>query len=787
MRLHISQCAHCVHFQGDRYCLLILFAASSRGEKRAHSTYEEAALTDGCLSCFKLILSSAFALSIPSQDRYPFSPLGFAFFHPIHYFTATATVMAARKSARSGATQAKSGAARMRSQIGQISKQPVLQESQHGASVVMAKSVALSKTSNAHTTSTATTQHVSIEQSTQITQTLVHGCLSSVAFLRSIFPQNCFSTRYYHNTSSQWSYDDFASGANTTAGREIEGRDGAGKAIIALKRGISDRVDRFLSLMETGIFDALRRGYLKSLHLSVHESSERPSDVLEAWTWTFHYVASTDGTHTLESIDLKDDIGYTITLRQAKLSLNDFIRKLTGMCATLPALPETKSIILHVGYTNERPQEYFAPGFEQPAIDTARFPANPDWEKTTTEVGIMNAGHHTASLAVSYLQKRNADIPDVIPEGLEYAHEARLLDDVMKNLDERAKATQKVDANPEAAKMANHSVTPARSDDQGQLLQQETSSALEPFRASDTVSILVRSSTVDRMEQQQIRNMLQPSGPGSNTQATQPANSTPHDALGQRATLQLAFSQAKIDQVDMERSAMLSPRREISKMLTINEHAEHITVRCQCKYAEEEGDMINCEFCESYQHLHCYGFTGKDDARIPTIHMCYSCLLKEENEAFQQVRDQTVYRRALWLLQGTSYDSARSLGDTLDCTAREIQMLVQNFRSMGILVDSSKKTNQPIVLSKSLATEKVVQRFFDPTFGIEHHLARLTPVHTEAQSTPTDNRLKRPRDTVDDRRMSPAAKRRFTASASTFINGSELNTPKAARNLRPAS
>lgn len=173
---------------------------------------------------------------------------------PKTHSAATATAMGGSKCINAGDMQAKPGAIRLRSKTGKFSKHPVAQEAQHGVSVVLAKPVALSTASDATKTSASTTHYVDVEQSTQITQTLVHGCLSSVTFLRSIFPQNCFTTRYYHNTSTQWSYQDFALGTCTARDREIAGHDGAGKAIIALKRGVSDRVDRFLGLM---VFHAL--------------------------------------------------------------------------------------------------------------------------------------------------------------------------------------------------------------------------------------------------------------------------------------------------------------------------------------------------------------------------------------------------------------------------------------------------------------------------------------------------------------------------------------------------
>lgn len=52
------------------------------------------------------------------------------------------------------------------------------------------------------------------------------------------------------------------------------------------------------------------------------------------------------------------------------------------------------------------------------------------------------------------------------------------------------------------------------------------------------------------------------------------------------------FTQAKIDEIDRARSALLDPRKEVSEIRTAYEHIDQITVRCDCGYEGEEGDMV---------------------------------------------------------------------------------------------------------------------------------------------------------------------------------------------------
>ncbi|KAF1845444.1 DNA-binding protein [Cucurbitaria berberidis CBS 394.84] len=636
------------------------------------------------------------------------------------------------------------------------------------------------------TTSTSTTQHVDVQQSVQIMQTMLHGCLSSIVFQRSIFPPNSYETRYYINNSSQWTYKDYLS-----ANQGVIKGDGTGGPILALKKGVSARVDRFLGLMETGIFDALQRGFLKSLHLSIYE--KQPSDILESWTLTVQYMhVGPAGQRLPSSFDLKERRGAKITLSHVKLSLNDFVRKLTGLCLTLPALPEDKKIILEIGYTNDKPQDYFAPGFPHPVYDVTRFPSTDDWEKVTSDVALMCTGYHAASLRVSHLRSKNPSIKNSLPSGLKCTEKMGRLDDVMVDLLERAQAVSESRSKPKASKAVDLSSLSMQADDLDLPSKPEhvlpSGSGRGPPSTSSLVRDHRRSSTIERQEQQQIRDMLRAPVDISNTQATQPVLPDQHVSLGRKPASGITISQAKIDQADKERSARLPPRKEISKVLTAYEHLDQITMRCQCGHPGEEGHMMLCEFCESYQHLHCYGYVGKDDLRLPVTHVCYQCLLNGEEEHVRQLRDQAMHRRALWLLRdNASFADTKSFGRGLGCTDRETERLLKKFRALGLLASSlggSKKRVQPIALNQSESAKALMQQmYFDPSFGIAHHL-ETAAAHDGEVGSMTAKSHKRPREEADAE-LPPSKRPLPYASSAPFIDGNELNTPKSSRTLQP--
>lgn len=58
--------------------------------------------------------------------------------------------------------------------------------------------------------------------------------------------------------------------------------------------------------------------------------------------------------------------------------------------------------------------------------------------------------------------------------------------------------------------------------------------------------------------------------------------------------------------------------------------------------------QIGCSYCDTWQHFHCYGFTGPDDPRIPEDHACYQCLLAGRDEkALSALNDLALRRRGM--------------------------------------------------------------------------------------------------------------------------------------------
>lgn len=238
----------------------------------------------------------------------------------------------------------------------------------------------------------------------------------------------------------------------------------------------------------------MQRGFAKALQLSVHENldgDEYQFDILEAWTFTFHY----NGAKALTGIELQERESNVITLSQAKMSLNDFVRNLTGLCGSMPALPHNKSVAMQMTYTDESPPAYRAPGFGHDIPNLARYPANDEWSRLTLEAGIVSTGHHTAALKVSHLHSKNPDVYSIPSEELEYSHEATIFEDAVEDLDKRVEELQKSRPKSKPSKSKEFSRTLSPHEEMNN-------------RPANAMSNLEQSSTADEMEQSELRNMV---------------------------------------------------------------------------------------------------------------------------------------------------------------------------------------------------------------------------------------------------------------------------------------
>lgn len=88
---------------------------------------------------------------------------------------------------------------------------------------------------------------------------------------------------------------------------------------------------------------------------------------------------------------------------------------------------------------------------------------------------------------------------------------------------------------------------------------------------------------------------------------------------------------------------------------------------------------MNCGFCNTWQHLHCYGYLGSDDPRVPDIHACYRCLLQEkEAPLLRELQDLALLRKGVHIIQVDGYFNDRKFSEALRKYSTWLRACVQH-------------------------------------------------------------------------------------------------------------
>lgn len=178
---------------------------------------------------------------------------------------------------------------------------------------------------------------------------------------RQLFPDYTFEDRIYSSTATRdtyHSYQDFVDGTKLpNIGASLH-TIATPRPLKIMVRGCYAPIDllldclvrsrRFFSFksvedtdchQELGIFDALKKNYLAALQLTIFENKINPSNVFEAYTFSFEYVGNAnDDSLRLTGMQLEDPAGKA-TIRDVKHGLQLVVRRLVQLSTVLPELP----------------------------------------------------------------------------------------------------------------------------------------------------------------------------------------------------------------------------------------------------------------------------------------------------------------------------------------------------------------------------------------------------------------------------------------------------------------
>ncbi|KAH4055046.1 hypothetical protein HBI46_048770 [Parastagonospora nodorum] len=640
---------------------------------------------------------------------------------------------------------------------------------------------------------TATAQTVTVSTSTMIVQTLTQACASSLAKLRHMFEDNNYEAAYveFAKPSDKQSLAD--SDASQTQLKKLQYE--------TLKRGVTERADRLLDLLEVGVADAIKRGYLKTLRFAIVEHSADPSERVEEWALSFQYSKTDSGNGPFVSdMSLQENIhGKSISINQAKRNLGRFISDLAHVCtACLPELPPLVKMFVELDFNETKPPEYCPPGFSNYEAGATRFADSEEWECRTTAVTRMHAGHHHVELGLTYLAPKTEDELDAVPMGMPYtkhrpsteaseaahAKTAALSSSGTSSAQRVAAALPTNVQPPDTDKQVPKRSVPVRNEkpqSQQFPIQKSSSKTFVPGTSfpDDSVKTLAIPSSSDMEMKKKVTSMLPPTLRTTYLQETQPRASDVVEPVVEP----LVFRQSKRDQLDIDHIDRPHHNDHQKVVKHASSSASMLHIQCACGCATTEDDLICCEYCRTYQHVHCCGYHGGDDHRIPHTHICYSCLLGGESpQNLRSMRDRAIRRRVVHLLSQHGYDGKAQLGKAIGCTEHVTAKIIKHLKDNGV-IENVGRNNTAIRLEATVKAKTTINEiYFDPTLGITAHLEGLDPMFADIPTpgTPVPKTRKRPHE--DCNHTDGPQKKTYNGSVvSHAILGGDFATPKAKR------
>ena len=166
-------------------------------------------------------------------------------------------------------------------------------------------------------------------------------------------------------------------------------------------------------------------------------------------------------------------------------------------------------------------------------------------------------------------------------------------------------------------------------------------------------------------------------------------------------------------------------------------------VYCQCNCKEEEGEMVACTVCDTWQHLHCYGYTGAEDPRLPDEHTCYQCLLGDaEPEVLVTLRQLAVRRRGMQYALQYGLTTLQEFADGLGLKGETAEPTFKYLKGQKYVLPASGshragyvKSGKPLFVAAN--HDRMLADLFDPLTHISQHVSSPQALHIPCTTTHT--------------------------------------------------
>ncbi|KAK0946654.1 hypothetical protein LTR29_001823 [Friedmanniomyces endolithicus] len=610
------------------------------------------------------------------------------------------------------------------------------------------------------TLNAATVTKIDQKQSLEIVQTMLHGSLSALSYCRAFFAEKVFDSQIYRADNLISPYEEYAIGKLAS---DHGTASGLATTMQVLRRGRSKRADTFLDWLEKGAFPALRAGHLRAMQVYVHTDPLDRSKVIERYTFSIKYKDA-DNRRVPSGLDFDAPGDPLVSVGATNLSFQILLRQLYDVCDRLPVLPQPRFISMELFYVPGREEQHRAVEFVPGTGATLSFPEAEGWEKESETLPELSAQFYGVTSLVPISdrdQPRAMQYP--LPETCKYSLTAPKLDLIgYANAippaapfgQESPTATPGIVPTATPSTIAEEAHTQSTAGGITRRSQEDATFAIAHAESdhavasvSDTYdSVTTQSATTVAMTKA-VRNMMRPEPiTQGDTQmhtlidtASMPPESPDRTTASPRESPTLAASSAvkpalspmKAQELDKDRSRLQQQALALVKQAGSKSRRGH-TVWCQCGHRNEEGGMVQCEYCRMWQHLPCYGYMTNDDPRLPDDHVCYQCMLGgEEMITLHKLQDLAMKRRAMDFALQHGLRTQEEFANDLELGFGEAQHLYGYLKSSGFVAPASGshwagyKASGKVLFVPTLTGgthELMLRSLFDPLLHISHHV-----------------------------------------------------------------
>ncbi|XP_010749165.3 zebrafish testis-expressed 38 [Larimichthys crocea] len=208
------------------------------------------------------------------------------------------------------------------------------------------------------------------QQSLVFVKRMMAVAVSSITYLRGIFPEGAYRSRYLEDLCIKVLRED----CNTS---------GASKVVKWMM----------------GCFDALEKQYLQIVFIGVYTDRDEPNCVIESYQFKFKYSKKGPQMDILRN----NDVEMQVTLEDTKRASVLLIRKLFLLMQNLDALPDNLYLNMKLYYYDDiTPVDYQPPGFKEGECDSLWF----EGMAVHLKVGEVQTAFHALRVRVSVEQGR---------------------------------------------------------------------------------------------------------------------------------------------------------------------------------------------------------------------------------------------------------------------------------------------------------------------------------------------------------------------------------------------